>query len=73
MSCCQIGIAVGHLGGARSQNSQGKTRHLQLACSFGLCSESRRAPFTARILDRCEQIMQDVCTDADAELHEFKW
>jgi putative transposase len=31
----------------------------------------RRGPFTALILDRCEQIMRDVCADFDAELHEF--
>src|SRR5882672_816738 len=31
----------------------------------------RRGPFTAQILDRCEQIMRDVCADFDAELHEF--
>jgi len=31
----------------------------------------RRGPFTAPLLDRCEQIMRDVCVDFDAELHEF--
>jgi putative transposase len=31
----------------------------------------RRGPFTSAILDRCEQIMTEVCADFDAELREF--
>jgi len=31
----------------------------------------RRGPFTSAILDRCEQIMADVCADFGAQLGEF--
>jgi putative transposase len=31
----------------------------------------RRGPLTSAILDRCEEIMAEVCTDFGAELHEF--
>ena len=31
----------------------------------------RRGPLTSAILDRCEQIMAEVCTDFGAELREF--
>ena len=31
----------------------------------------RRGPFTGEILDRCQQIMAEICTDFGAELREF--
>ena len=31
----------------------------------------RRGPFTSAILDRCEEITAEVCTDCGAELREF--
>jgi putative transposase len=31
----------------------------------------RRGPFTSAILDRCEQIMAEVCADSGAELRQF--
>ena len=33
--------------------------------------KNRRGPFTDDILQRCEQIMRDVCADFGAELQEF--
>jgi putative transposase len=58
-------------GGTRSRCMQRSVRHLQPAARLGFTPKYRRGPFTSAILDRCEQIMADLCADFGAQPREF--